>query len=116
MSAGRPVIAENEGAAARAPLVGAVDAPREEGSGTAEPLSGGRAERECDVSPRRPVGCRARQMQDEAANGADDMGAQLEQPGPQPAHLSAGARRAGGPQPQFLHEHVEAAAVNSTRS
>ena len=45
-------------------------------------------------------------MQDEAAAGADDMDAQLEQPGPQPAHLGAGARRAGGPQPQFLHEHV----------
>src|SRR5882672_24734 len=45
-------------------------------------------------------------MEDDAAHGPDDMDAELKQPLPQRGHLRAGAGRARGPQPEFLHEHV----------
>ena len=45
-------------------------------------------------------------MQDEAADGADDVDAELEQPIAQPHHLGSGTRGARRVQPQFLHEHV----------
>ena len=45
-------------------------------------------------------------MQDEAADGADDVDAEFEQPIAQPQHLGSGTRGARRAQPQFLHEHV----------
>ena len=45
-------------------------------------------------------------MQDEAADGADDVDAELEQTIAQPHHLGSGTRGARRVQPQFLHEHV----------
>jgi hypothetical protein len=63
-------------------------------------------ERKRDVAPRVEVGRRCRQMEDEAAHRHDDVDAEFEQTLPQCGHLGAGARRARGPQPEFLHEHV----------
>ena len=45
-------------------------------------------------------------MQNHAADRADDVDPQLQQPVPQPRHLAAGARSTRRPQSQFLHEHV----------
>ena len=59
-----------------------------------------------DLAPRVEIRRRARQMQDEAADGADDVDAELEQPIAQPHHLGSGTRGARRVQPQFLHEHV----------
>ena len=68
--------------------------------------SGARAQRECDVPPRLEVRRRARQMQNHAADRADDVDPQLQQPVAQPRHLAAGTRSTRRPQSQFLHEHV----------
>ena len=64
------------------------------------------AEREGDVTPGVEEGRRRRQMEDDAAHRADDADAQLEEPLAQRRHLRARAGRAGGPQPEFLHEDV----------
>src|SRR6266581_4853234 len=69
-------------------------------------LAGAGPERKRDVAPRVEVRRRCRQMEDEAAHRHDDMDAECEQTLPQCGHLRAGARRARGPQPEFLHEHV----------
>ena len=45
-------------------------------------------------------------MQNHAADRADDVDSQLQQPVPQPRHLAAGTRSTRRPQSQFLHEHV----------
>ena len=45
-------------------------------------------------------------MQNHAADRADDVDPQLQQPVAQPRHLAAGARSTRRPQSQFLHEHV----------
>src|SRR5437867_5159487 len=45
-------------------------------------------------------------MEHDAAHRPDDMDAELEQSLTQRGHLGAGAGRARGPQPEFLHEHV----------
>ena len=45
-------------------------------------------------------------MQNHAADRADDVDPQLQQPVPQPRHLAAGTRSTRRPQSQFLHEHV----------
>ena len=45
-------------------------------------------------------------MQNHAADRADDVGPQLQQPVAQPRHLAAGTRSTRRPQSQFLHEHV----------
>src|SRR6266403_6307674 len=69
-------------------------------------LAGAGAEREGDVPPGIEEGRRGRQMEHEAAHRPDDMDAEREQPLSQRGHLRAGAGRARGPQPEFLHEHV----------
>ena len=69
-------------------------------------LPGARPEGKGDLAPRVEIRRRARQMQDEAADGADDVDAELEQPIAQPHHLGSGTRGARRVQPQFLHEHV----------
>src|SRR5438309_3169001 len=45
-------------------------------------------------------------MEDDAAYRDDDVDAELEQPLTQRGHLRAGAGRARGSEPEFLHEHV----------
>ena len=45
-------------------------------------------------------------MQNHAADRADDVDPQLQQPVAQPRHLAAGTRSTRRPQSQFLHEHV----------
>ena len=67
--------------------------------------SGARAQGE-RCAPRLEVRRRARQMQNHAADRADDVDPQLQQPVPQPRHLAAGTRSTRRPQSQFLHEHV----------
>src|SRR3989442_1296616 len=62
--------------------------------------------RESDVTPRVKEGGRGRQVEDDAAHRVDDVDAELEQPLTQRGHLRAGAGRARGAQPEFLHEHV----------
>ena len=52
------------------------------------------------------VGRGAWQMQDDTADGADDMNAQLQEPVAQPGHLGSGTGGACGAQPELLHEHV----------
>ena len=69
-------------------------------------LPGAGAEFDGDAPPRVQVWRRAGQMQDDAADRADDLDAELEQPVPQPRHLGSGARGVRGAQPQFLHQHV----------
>ena len=89
------------------PAGGAAHAAQEAGGrGATGGLSGARAQRECDVPPRLEVRRRARQMQNHAADRADDVDPQLQQPVPQPRHLAAGTRSTRRPQSQFLHEHV----------
>ena len=46
------------------------------------------------------------QMQNHAADRADDVDPQLQQPVAQPRYLAAGTRSTRRPQSQFLHEHV----------
>ena len=50
-------------------------------------LSGACSEGECDAAPSVEGSRGARQMQDNAADGADDMDAQLQEPVAQPGHL-----------------------------
>src|SRR6266496_126708 len=69
-------------------------------------LAGAGAEREGDVTPDIEEGRRGRQMEDDAAHRSDDMDAELEQPFTQRGHLSVGAGRPRGPQPEFLHQHI----------
>ena len=89
------------------PAGGAAHAAQEAGGrGATGGLSSARAQRECDVPPRLEVRRRARQMQNHAADRADDVDPQLQQPVPQPRHLAAGTRSTRRPQSQFLHEHV----------
>ena len=76
------------------------------GRGATGGLSGARAQRERDVPPRLKVWRGARQMQHHAADRADDVDPQLQQPVAQPRHLAAGTRSTRRPQSQLLHEHV----------
>ena len=59
-----------------------------------------------DLAPRVEIRRRARQVQDEAADGADHVDAEFEQPIAQPQHLGSGTRGARRAQPQFLHERI----------
>ena len=58
----------------------------------------------CAATPRGAASSAA--MQNHAADRADDVDPQLQQPVPQPRHLAAGTRSTRRPQSQFLHEHV----------
>ena len=78
-----------EGWAATAPPGAAHAAQEAGGRGATGGLSGARAQRECDVPPRLEVRRRARQMQNHAADRADDVDPQLQQPVAQPRHLAA---------------------------
>ena len=69
-------------------------------------LAGAGAEREGDVPPRVAVGGRARQVEDDAAHGDDDVDTQFEQSLAQPRHLGAGTRGARGAHAEFLHQDV----------
>ena len=69
-------------------------------------LSGASSEGECDAAPRGEVGRGARQMQDDAADGADDVDAQLQEPVAEPGHLGPRTSGACGAQPKLLQEHV----------
>jgi hypothetical protein len=54
-------------------------------------------------------------MEDDAAHGADNPDAEFEQALPQRAHLRAGAGRARGPQPEFLHQDVRGGGEEHTQ-
>ena len=69
-------------------------------------LSRGGFEGECDAAPGVEEGCGAREVQYDAADGADDVDAQLQEPVAEPRHLGAGARGACGAPAKLLHEHV----------
>ena len=69
-------------------------------------LPGAGAECERDVPPGVEVRRGGGQVQDHAADRADDVRAELEQPGAQPRHLGAGTGGARRAQPEFLHQHV----------
>ena len=74
-------------------------------TGAGGSLSGAGAECKRDVPPGVEVRRGGRQVQDHAADRADDVRPQFEEPVAQPHHLGArtgGARRA---QPEFLHQH-----------
>ena len=63
------------------PAGGAAHAAQDAGGrGATGGLSSARAQRECDVPPRLEVRRRARQMQNHAADRADDVDPQLQQP------------------------------------
>ena len=89
------------------PAGGAAHAAQDAGGrGATGGLSGARAQRERDVPPRLEVWRGARQMQHHAADRADDVDPQLQQPVAQPRHLAAGTRSTRRPQSQLLHQHV----------
>ena len=69
-------------------------------------LSGAGAECQRDVPPGVEVRCGGRQVQDHAADRADDVRPQFEEPVAQPRHLGAGTGGARRAQPEFLHQHV----------
>ena len=83
------------------------DGGRARGSRLAfDALPGARPEGKGDLAPRVEIRRRARQVQDEAADGADHGEAEFEQPIAQPQHLGSGTRGARRAQPQFLHERI----------
>src|ERR1700740_2238599 len=69
-------------------------------------LRGYGTEGECDASPLVLVGCRAWQMQHDAAHGALDAGAELQEPLTQGRHLRTRQACAGRTAAQLLHEQV----------
>ena len=69
-------------------------------------LSGAGAECKRDVPPGVEVRRGGRQVQDHAADRADDVRPQFEEPVAQPRHLGAGTGGARRAQPEFLQEHV----------
>jgi hypothetical protein len=79
--------------------------PRGVGTG-ARTLARAGAEREGDLTPGVTERRRQRQMEDDTPHRADHVDAQLEQPLAQRGDLGARAGRAGGPQSEFLYQHV----------
>ena len=69
-------------------------------------LSGAGAECKRDVPPGVEVRRGGRQVQDHAADRADDVRPQFEEPVAQPRHLGAGTGGARRAQPEFLHQYV----------
>ena len=68
--------------------------------------SGADAECKRDVPPCVEVRCGGRLVQDNAADRADDVRPQCEEPVAQPRHTGAGTGGARRAQPEFLQEHV----------
>ena len=68
--------------------------------------SGAGAECKGDVPPGVEVRRGGRQVQDDAADRADDVRVELEEPVAQPRHLGVGTGGARRAQPEFLQEHV----------